>query len=39
MARSKIALVGAGNIGGQPFVLTTWNDDVVVDEALNVVKW
>ncbi len=28
-----------GNIGGQPFVLTTWNDDDVVKEALNVVKW
>ena len=28
-----------GNIGGQPFVLTTWNDDAVVEEALNVVKW
>lgn len=28
-----------GNIGGQPFVLTTWNDDQVVKEALNVVKW
>ncbi|QDG78168.1 ABC transporter substrate-binding protein [Labrenzia sp. PHM005] len=27
------------NIGGQPFVLTTWNSDEVVDEALNVVKW
>jgi multiple sugar transport system substrate-binding protein len=28
-----------GNIGGQPFVLTTWNDDAIVKEALNVVKW
>ncbi len=28
-----------GNIGGQPFVLTTWNSDEVVAEALNVVKW
>ena len=28
-----------GNIGGQPFVLTTWNSDEVVKEALNVVKW
>ena len=28
-----------GNIGGQPFVLTTWNDDAVIKEALNVVKW
>ncbi len=28
-----------GNIGGQPFVLTTWNSEEVVEEALNVVKW
>lgn len=28
-----------GNIGGQPFVLTTWNSDEVVNESLNVVKW
>jgi len=28
-----------GNIGGQPFVLTTWNSDAVVDESLNIVKW
>ncbi|MCB1493917.1 MAG: carbohydrate ABC transporter substrate-binding protein [Rhodobiaceae bacterium] len=28
-----------GNIGGQPFVLTTWNSDEVTKEALNVVKW
>ena len=28
-----------GNIGGQPFVLTTWNSDEVVAESLNVVKW
>jgi len=27
------------NVGGQPFVITTWNDDEVVDEALNFVKW
>jgi multiple sugar transport system substrate-binding protein len=27
------------NIGGQPFVLTTWNDDEVVHEALEIVKW
>ncbi len=27
------------NIGGQPFVLTTWNNDTVVKEALDVVKW
>ncbi len=28
-----------GNIGGQPFVLTTWNDEATIKEALNVVKW
>ncbi len=28
-----------GNIGGQPFVLTTWNSDEIVDESLNIVKW
>lgn len=33
------AIDRTGNIGGQPFVLTTWNSDEVVDEALNVVKW
>ena len=27
------------NIGGQPFVLTTWNDDEVTQESLNFVKW
>lgn len=27
------------NIGGQPFVLTTWNDDDVVEESLELVKW
>jgi multiple sugar transport system substrate-binding protein len=27
------------NIGGQPFVLTTWNSDEVVKEALELVKW
>ncbi len=26
------------NIGGQPFVLTTWNDDKVIEEALAIVK-
>ncbi|WP_422050823.1 ABC transporter substrate-binding protein [Shimia sp.] len=29
----------SANLGGQPFVLTTWNDDLVVAEALNLVKW
>ena len=27
------------NIGGQPFVLTTWNSEEVTKEALEVVKW
>lgn len=27
------------NIGGQPFVLTTWNSDTVVKESLEFVKW
>jgi multiple sugar transport system substrate-binding protein len=27
------------NVGGQPFVLTTWNNEEVVGEALNFVKW
>lgn len=27
------------NIGGQPFVLTTWNSEEIIEEALNVVKW
>lgn len=27
------------NVGGQPFVLTTWNNDTVVSEALDFVKW
>ena len=27
------------NIGGQPFVLTTWNSEEVVHEALDICKW
>jgi multiple sugar transport system substrate-binding protein len=27
------------NIGGQPFVLTTWNGEEVIKEALDFVKW
>ena len=27
------------NIGGQPFVLTTWNSDEVIREAVDFVKW
>ena len=27
------------NIGGQPFVLTTWNSDTVVKESIDFVKW
>lgn len=26
-------------MGGQPFVLTTWNSDEIIEESLNVVKW
>ncbi len=26
-------------MGGQPFVLTTWNSEEVIKESLNVVKW
>lgn len=26
-------------MGGQPFVLTTWNSEEVVQESLNIVKW
>ncbi len=32
-------LIRWSNIGGQPFVLTTWNSDEVVKEALDFVKW
>ncbi len=27
------------NVGGQPFVLTTWNDEEVTKEAVDFVKW
>ena len=27
------------NIGGQPFVMTTWNDDEMVGEMVDFVKW
>jgi multiple sugar transport system substrate-binding protein len=27
------------NIGGQPFVLTTWNDEEVTAESIDLVKW
>jgi multiple sugar transport system substrate-binding protein len=27
------------NIGGQPFVMTTWNDDEMVGEMVDYVKW
>ncbi len=32
-------LVRWNNIGGQPFVLTTWNSDEVTQEALDFCKW
>ena len=37
LANGKI--VRWDNIGGQPFVLTTWNSPEVVKEALHFVKW
>lgn len=27
------------NLGGQPFVMTTWNSDEVLKEGLDIVKW
>jgi multiple sugar transport system substrate-binding protein len=32
-------LVRWSNIGGQPFVLTTWNSDEVTKESIDFVKW
>jgi multiple sugar transport system substrate-binding protein len=32
-------LVRWSNIGGQPFVLTTWNSETVTKESLDFVKW
>jgi multiple sugar transport system substrate-binding protein len=32
-------LIRWSNIGGQPFVLTTWNSDKVVKEAIDFCKW
>ena len=32
-------LVRWANIGGQPFVMTTWNDDEMVGEMVDFVKW
>lgn len=32
-------VVNWANIGGQPFVLTTWNSEEVTQESLNFVKW
>jgi len=37
--RSDGSISRWANIGGQPFVLTTWNNDEVVHEALDIVKW
>ncbi|MGF1623296.1 MAG: ABC transporter substrate-binding protein [Alphaproteobacteria bacterium] len=28
-----------GNIGGQPFVVTTWSSDVEIEEAVHFIKW
>ena len=38
-ARRTARSTATGNIGGQPFVLTTWNSDEVNEAALEVVKW
>jgi multiple sugar transport system substrate-binding protein len=32
-------MVNWANIGGQPFVLTTWNSEEVTQESLHFVKW
>ena len=32
-------LIRWSNIGGQPFVLTTWNSDEVTKESIDFVKW
>jgi multiple sugar transport system substrate-binding protein len=32
-------LIRWANIGGQPFVMTTWNDDEMVAEMIDFVKW
>jgi multiple sugar transport system substrate-binding protein len=32
-------LIRWANIGGQPFVMTTWNDDETVGEMIDFVKW
>jgi multiple sugar transport system substrate-binding protein len=32
-------LIRWSNIGGQPFVLTTWNNETVTKEAIDFVKW
>ena len=38
--RQKNGIINrTAQIGGQPFVLTTWNDEEVMSEALDVVKW
>ncbi len=33
------SIIRWSNIGGQPFVLTTWNSDEVTQEALDFCKW
>ena len=32
-------LIRWSNIGGQPFVMTTWNDEEMVGEMIDFVKW
>jgi multiple sugar transport system substrate-binding protein len=37
--RADGKLIRWSNIGGQPFVLTTWNNETVTKEAIDFVKW
>lgn len=39
LRRADGTLDRSANIGGQPFVFTTWNSQEVVGEALGIVKW
>jgi multiple sugar transport system substrate-binding protein len=39
LRRADGTLDRTANIGGQPFVLTTWNDEEVTKESVDFVKW
>ncbi|MEM0906310.1 MAG: ABC transporter substrate-binding protein [Pseudomonadota bacterium] len=39
LAQSDGSVARWSNIGGQPFVLMTWNTDAQVQEAVDLVKW